>query len=151
MYYDITPITSDKATDCGATCLKMLLDYYGIDVTLDQLIKECNTRLIGCTAADVLRAGRLHGVEMHAYKTDVEGVLNVDRPSIVWWKKTHFCVLCGVDDAGNIVICNPDRGRYRMSKSLFEGWYSGVALFIGEPVDIDGGEIIEVYTNITRP
>ena len=60
-------------------------------------------------------------------------------------------MLCGVDDAGNIVICNPDRGRYRMSKSLFEGWYSGVALFIGEPVDIDGGEIIEVYTNITRP
>ena len=49
------------------------------------------------------------------------------------------------------MICNPDRGRYRMSKSLFEGWYSGVALFIGEPVDIDGGEIIEVYTNITRP
>ena len=78
--YDITPITSDKATDCGATCLKMLLDYYGIDVPLDQLIKECNTRLIGCTAADVLRAGRLHGVKMHAYKTDVDGVLNVDRP-----------------------------------------------------------------------
>lgn len=151
MYYDITPITSDKAADCGATCLKMLLDYYGIDVPLDQLFKECNTRLIGCTATDVLRAGRLHGVEMHAYKTDVDGVLNVDRPAIIWWKKTHFCVLCGVDDAGNIVICNPDRGRYRMSKSLFEGWYSGVALFIGEPVDIDGGEIIEVYTNITRP
>lgn len=149
--YDITPITSDKATDCGATCLKMLLDYYGIDVPLDQLIKECNTRLIGCTAADVINAGRRHGVRMHAYKTDIDGVLNVDRPAIIWWKKSHFCVLCGVDDAGSIVICNPDRGRYRMSRSLFGAWYSGIALFIGEPVDIDGVEPIEVYKNIFRP
>lgn len=149
--YDVKPITSDRPTDCGATCLKMLLDYYGIDVPLDQLIKDCNTRLIGCTAADVLRAGRLHGVEMHAYKTDLDGILKVDRPVIIWWKRKHFCVLCGIDEGGNIVIINPDRGRYRMSKSLFNCWYSGISLFIGEPVDIDGVEPVEVYTNIIAP
>ena len=149
--YDVKPITSDRSTDCGATCLKMLLDYYGIDVPLDQLIKDCNTRLIGCTAADVLRAGRLHGVEMHAYKTDLDGILKVDRPAIIWWKRKHFCVLCGIDEGGNIVIINPDRGRYRMSKSLFNCWYSGISLFIGEPVDIDGVEPVEVYTNIIAP
>lgn len=149
--YDVKPITSDRPTDCGATCLKMLLDYYGIDVPLDQLTKDCNTRLIGCTAADVLRAGRLHGVEMHAYKTDLDGILKVDRPAIIWWKRKHFCVLCGIDEGGNIVIINPDRGRYRMSKSLFNCWYSGISLFIGEPVDIDGVEPVEVYTNIIAP
>ena len=149
--YDITPITSEHPTDCGATCLKMMLDYYGIEVTLDQLIKDCNTRLIGCTAADVLRAGRLHGVDMHAYKTDLDGILKVDRPAIIWWKRKHFCVLCGVDEGGNIVIINPDRGRYRMSKSLFKCWYSGIALFIGEPVDIDGVEPIEVYNHVVMP
>ena len=149
--YDVKPITSDRPTDCGATCLKMLLDYYGIDVPLDQLIKDCNTRLIGCTAADVLRAGRLHGVEMHAYKTDLDGILKVDRPAIIWWKRKHFCVLCGVDEGGNIVIINPDRGRYRMSKSLFNCWYSGISLFIGEPVDVDGVEPIEVYNHVVMP
>ena len=149
--YDVKPITSDRPTDCGATCLKMLLDYYGIDVPLDQLIKDCNTRLIGCTAADVLRAGRLHGVEMHAYKTDLDGILKVDRPAIIWWKRKHFCVLCGVDEGGNIVIINPDRGKYRMSKSLFGAWYSGIALFIGEPVDVDGVEPVEVYNHVVMP
>lgn len=149
--YDIIPITSDRPTDCGATCLKMLLAYYGIEADLDQLIEECHTGIIGCTAKDVIEAGRLHGLEMHAYKTDLEGVLNVDRPAIVWWKKRHFCALCGVDDGGNIVICNPDRGKYRMSKSLFKTWYSGVAIFAGEPVDIDGAEIIETYQNIFTP
>lgn len=146
--YDVKPITSDKPTDCGATCLKMLLDYYGIEADINQLIIDCNTRLIGCTATDVMRAGRLHSLDMKAYKTDVDGILNVDRPAIIWWKKKHFCIFCGIDEAGRIVICNPDRGRYRMSKSLFRSWYSGVALFNGIPEDIEGQEIIEVLDHI---
>lgn len=149
--YDVTPITSGRPTDCGATCLKMLLDYYDTEVPLEDLIVDCNTRLIGCTAADVVSAGRLHGLDMHAYRTDVDGILNVDRPAIIWWKRKHFCVFCGVDEGGSIVICNPDRGRYRMSKSLFRAWYSGVALFNGEPEDIEGTEIIEVYNSIFCP
>ena len=149
--FDVEPITSERATDCGATCLKMLLDYYGIEVDINQLIIDCNTRLIGCTAKDVMVAGRLHGMDMHAYKTDVDGILNVDRPAIIFWKKKHFCVFCGIDDDGSIVIANPDRGRYRMSKSLFKAWYSNIALFNGVPEDVDGQEIIDVYENIFRP
>ena len=151
MLYNIIPITSDKPTDCGATCLKMLLNFYGIDVDLDQLIEECHTRIIGCTAKDVWEAGRLHGLDMHTYNTDVDGVIFADRPAIIWWKRRHFCVLCGVDENGSIVICNPDRGRYRMSKSLFRSWYSGVAIFNGVPEDIEGTEIIETYQNIFVP
>ena len=43
------------------------------------------------------------------------------------------------------------RGRYRMSKSLFKCWYSGIALFIGEPVDVDGVEPVEVYNHVVMP
>ena len=129
----------------------MLLDYYGIEADINQLIIDCNTRLIGCTATDVMKAGKLHSLDMKAYKTDVDGILNVDRPAIIWWKKKHFCIFCGIDDEGRIVICNPDRGRYRMSKSLFRSWYSGVALFNGIPEDIEGQEIIDVYDHIFMP
>lgn len=146
--FDIKPITSERDTDCGATCLKMLLDYYGTEADIDQLIIDCNTRLIGCTAKDVMRAGKLYGLDMKAYKTDVDGILNVDRPAIIWWKKKHFCVFCGIDEAGRIVICNPDRGKYGMSKSLFKAWYSGIALFNGVPEDVEGQEIIDVYDHI---
>ena len=48
MVYDVTPITSPKRFDCGATCLQMLLDYYGTKVDLDVLTEELNTRLVGC-------------------------------------------------------------------------------------------------------
>lgn len=134
--FDVIPITSPKPTDCGATCLKMILDYYGEDVELDQLVKECNTGIVGCTAGDVKRAGNMHGMDVHVYKMDAEETVRQDRPSIIWWKYRHFCVCCGLDDASNVVICNPDRGRYRMSKSLFSSFYSGVSIFNGDPSDL---------------
>ena len=114
-------------------------------------MEQYPTRLIGCTAKDLMSAGRLHGMDPHAYRTDVDGILNVDRPAIIFWKQKHFCVFCGVDEKGNIVICNPDRGRYRMSKSLFGAWYSGIAIFSGEPEDVEGEEIIEVYEHVFAP
>lgn len=134
--YDVRPITSPIKYDCGPTCLKMLLEYYGQDVPLDTLSKECKISVAGCTMGDILRAGKAHDLDMKAYSTDMNGVIHTDRPSIIWWKYRHFLVCCGLDDDGKVVICNPDRGRYRMSQGLFKAFYSGVAAFNGEPIDI---------------
>lgn len=139
--FDVIPVTSPNPTDCGATCLKMLLDYYGQDVPLENLIKECNTRIIGCTAKDLLRVGRAHGLDMTAFKMDAEELVRQDRPSIIWWKYSHFVVLCGQDDEGKVVICNPDLGRYRMSFATFSSFFTEICLFNGEPHDLPDGDV----------
>ena len=59
--FDVIPVTSPRPTDCGATCMKMLLSYYGQDADLDELIRECNTSIIGCTGKDLLRGPPLSG------------------------------------------------------------------------------------------
>jgi len=134
--FDVRPITSEKAVDCGPTCMAMMLEYYGETANLDELIAECNTDITGCTGKDLLRVGRAHGLDMKPYQTDMGGIINADRPAIIWWKYCHWCVFCGQDDNGNVVICNPDRGRYPLSKGTFATLYSGVALFNGEPEDL---------------
>lgn len=138
--FDITPVTSNKYMDCGATCMKMLLAYYGEDVDLDALIKECNTRMIGCSGTDLMRVARAHGLDAKTFQMDAEELIRQDRPAIIWWKYGHWCVFCGKDEAGNVAICNPDRGRYRMSQGIFTSFYSGVAIFNGEPVDLPEDE-----------
>lgn len=136
--FDIEAITSPKPTDCGATCLKMLLAYYGVDVPLAQLVNDCNTRISGCTAKDILVAGRLHGLnDMIAFKMDADELIRQDRPAIIWWRFNHWVVFDGVDDEGKVVICNPDKGRYRMSKGTFTSFYTDISLWNGEPHDID--------------
>lgn len=134
--FDILPLTSDKPTDCGATCMKMLLAYYGHEVDLEQLNRECNTRLIGCTAGDLKRCGIAHGLDMLAYQMDAAELIKQDRPAIIHWKHMHWCVFCGRDSAGNVVIINPDRGRYPLDVGTFSAMYTGVSLFNGEPEDL---------------
>lgn len=135
--FDVKPITTLHPTDCGATCVKMLLDYYGIEVDLDTLVEECNTGVGGAKMRDMGNCARQHGIDSKYFKMDGDEVVTQDRPSIVWWKYGHFVVCCGMDDAGKVVICNPDRGRYPISLSLFNALYSGVVMFNGEPHDIE--------------
>lgn len=142
--FDVTPITSEKQVDCGATCLQMLLAYYGIDVALETLIEECNTRLIGCSGADILRVARAHGLDgVTCYDMDKDEIIRQDRPGIIWWKYNHWVVFCGVDERGKVVICNPDKGRYRMEPGTFASFATGqhdgkaITIWNGEPQDMD--------------
>ena len=139
MAYDVTPIVSPKPTDCGATCLKMLLKYYGIEVDLDTLIQECNTRLEGCTGTDLRRAGNAHGLDLRAFAVDTDTLMTMDRPAIIHWRFSHWCIFCGVDK-GQIMIINPDRGKYHIPVGVFRGLFSGVALFNGDPVELPPDE-----------
>ena len=138
--FDVTPITSPKVYDCGPTCLQMLLAYYGIDVPLDTLIEECHVGVEGCTGADLLRAGRLHGLDMQCWSMDADELVRQDRPAIVNWKFKHWCVFAGRDEDGRVSVCNPDIGRFRMSEETFASYFTGLDARPGQGVAITNGE-----------
>lgn len=140
--YDVTPVTSDKPLDCGPTCLKMLLAFYGIDVPLDQLTRECGLTLAGCSGADLMRVGRAHGLDMQCYSMDVPELLRQDRPGIVFWRHNHWIVFAGRDESGRVAICNPDRGKFRMSADTFAAIATGIDTHPGQVIGIFSGEPI---------
>ena len=139
--FDVKPVTTRAPMDCGPTCVKMLLDYYGVDVPLADLIVECRT---GVTGTSIKQLGHvldahLHGVieDTHkVYKMDAEELVRQDRPSIIHWKYNHFVVCCGLNDEGKVVICNPDRGRYALTFGTFKSFFTDFTLFMGEPHDL---------------
>lgn len=139
--YDVTPCISQQVSDCGAASLVAFLGYYGVDVTLDQMRKECNVKLSGCTGLDLKRVGKAHGLDMQAYRIDdPDYLLKLDRPSIIHWKGSHWVICCGTNDEGKAVICNPSRGRYGVSRSLFRAFFTGTVLTNGEPQAIEDPE-----------
>lgn len=134
--FDVDIVTSKGDTDCGPACLKMLLGYYGVDVSLDDLIAECGVQISGCSGRDLLRVGRAHGLDMEAFRMDPDELIRQDRPAIVWWSYTHWVVMCGLDDHGNVIIANPSRGRFGIDQESFSKLYSGVAVFNGNPDEL---------------
>ena len=149
--FDILPITSEKPYNCGATCMKMLLAYYGMDVPLDELERECNTGIAGCTGADLLRAGRKYGLDMQAYSMDADELVRQDRPAVCNWKYGHWILFDGRDEDGWVYVCNPDMGRYRMPEGLFKTYFTGlddhpgqgVAVFAGKPFALGAAGFVE--------
>lgn len=135
--YDVKPVTTAHKTACGPACLKMLLKYYGREADLQTLIEECGVNVPGCTAKDLLRVGRAHGLEdISSWKTDAEAVFRQDRPAILWWRYAHFVVYCGLDEKDEPVICNPSSGRFSISRDAFKRLFSGVSVCVGAPHDI---------------
>ena len=134
--FDVTPIPSMNRYDCGPTCLAMLLNYYSMPYDQKELIEECGCDITGCNGKDMLRVGRAHGMDMKSYKTDVDGVVKADRPTIIWWQYDHFVVCCGEDENGQVVICNPNTGRFRISRGSFASFYTGIAFSNGELGDL---------------
>ena len=138
--FDVTPIPSMNRYDCGLTCLAMLLNYYGLPYDQKELIEECGCDITGCNGRDMLRVGRAHGMDMKSYKTDVDGVVKADRPTIIWWQYDHFVLCCGEDENGQVVICNPNTGRFRISRGSFASFYTGIAFSNGELGDLPEDE-----------
>ena len=134
--YDVTHYTTDKSTTCGPTCLQMLLNYYGITVDQKTLTEECGVDVTGCSAADLMRVGRLHGLDMVAFQMDAGELIRQDRPAIIWWKYSHWVVFAGKNEAGDVVLCNPSMGRYPIDAGTFAALYGGVSLWNGEPHDL---------------
>lgn len=135
--YDVTPVVSQRDTACGACSLKMLLAYYGVEVSLDQLIEELGIGLVGCTGKDLLEVGRLHGMDMTAWQMDAQELMIQDRPCIIHWKKNHWVVFCGINERNQVVIANPSRGRFGLDAGTFEAYYSGVAIANGTPISLE--------------
>lgn len=135
--FDMEFVSQRRSTCCGPASLKMLLDYYGVDVAFDTLVEECGVSVDGCTAKDLLRVGRAHGLDnMAAYRTDAEDVFIQDRPAILYWRQCHFLVYGGLNDKGEPVLYNPGRGVYPIDRGTFEVLYSGVMLSNGMPEDV---------------
>lgn len=147
--YDVIPVTSDKPLDCGPTCLKMLLAYYGTDVPLEQLTEECGITVAGCTGADLMRVGRAHGLDMQCFSMDAAELVRQDRPAIVFWKHSHFVVFAGREDDGRVWVCNPDRGRYRMTEGTFAAIASGLDAHPGQVIGIFNGEPHDLVATAT--
>lgn len=135
--FDIKLVAQPHETDCGPASLKMLLAFYGHDVDLATLHDECQVSVNGCTAKDLLRVGKDHGLnDMAAFKTDAASVMRQDRPAILLWRHTHFLVYGGLNDKGEPMIFNPASGVYPIDAGTFKVLFSDIMLTNGTPADI---------------
>jgi len=123
-------------TDCGATCVKIILDYHGIKVPLSHIKEICFTDLQGANILDVSNALKHFNFEVVTVKIYVDSLVeNKDAlPAILLFDNNHYVVLYKITKKG-FHVSDPEFGKYVIDCKLFlkrwlpEDGKKGVVIF----------------------
>ena len=123
---NVPVIMQMEMVECGAASLGMVMAYYKKWLPLEQLRKDCGVSRDGCSAKQLLLAGRSYGMEANAYKLD-EDELQELAPAIIHWNFNHFVVYKGTK-GGVHYLNDPGRGKVKVSQEEFDRSFTGIAL-----------------------
>src|SRR5690606_13014969 len=108
-----------ESMDCGPTCLRMILKYYGKDFSLDYLKEQVPFSRSGVSLAGLIDAAQaLHFETMAVRMPAAEFLAKAPGPCILHWGKNHFVVLPPQSRplaGGKVLIADPETGKRRVS------------------------------------
>ncbi len=92
------------ASDCGAACLKMVVEYYGRKVELQQLRELCYVNKDGVTMLGISDAAEIVGFRTMGVKIDLHKLLKkMVLPCIIHWRQSHFVVVYDINVKNELV------------------------------------------------
>lgn len=117
----------ENRNDCGPACLKMVCDYYGIRLPIEDLREKCElTSAQGVSVADICAAAESIGLESCPTRIGFEELKKyLVSPVILHWENRHFIVATKI--RGDSIHCiDPAIGKVRYTQEeLVAGWGNG--------------------------
>ena len=123
-----------EALECGASCLTMILAYYGKWLPPEQVRVDCGVSRDGSNAKNILLAARNYGMEAKGYRFEPETLKQEGVfPCIIHWDFNHF-VVCNGFKGNKVYINDPARGFVKVSMEEFDRSFTGIVLMM-EPTE----------------
>lgn len=127
--------------DCGPTCLKMILKYFGKEYSLEHLRELCFLTREGVSLLSINDAAESLGFRtMMAYLSPEQLAQDCPLPCILHWNQDHFVVLYKIN-RHSFIIADPAHGLVKVDRSTFlKAWisradYKGTALLLEPAAD----------------
>ena len=115
-----------EAVECGAASLTMILAYYGKWLPLEQVREACGISRDGSSMFKIKRAAMNYGLDVSAYKVEVEELEGME-PAIIHWNFNHFVVFRGLKK-GKVCLNDPGVGPVEVPMDEFRKSFTGVAM-----------------------
>ena len=125
--------------DCGPTCLRMVAEHCGKNISLQTLREKMQIGKDGVNLLGISDAAEAIGFRTQALKLDYKTLIEDARlPAILHWKQNHFLVLYKVK-RNKLFVADPASGLITLSPEEFKSnWFSdrenseetGVALLL---------------------
>ena len=116
-------IRQQDQRDSGPTCLKMISNYHGFDVEIQQLRKFTKTSRAGVSMVGLQEGAKELGFAVEKITAKPEELNNIALPCILNWRHNHYIVLYKVSHR-YFYIADPNKGKIRFRKQEFiDIWY----------------------------
>jgi len=151
---------------CGPAAIKMVLAYYGVDQTEDEICKRCNhTYELGCTDLQMKTALESFGFTVEVYNNssllDIEYWISRHMPVIVDWftggahpsqgdmPNGHSGVVVGLDRE-NVYLMDPENAQVRsiLREDFVRVWFDWRAPIISSWEDMVIRQAIVAYPTL---
>lgn len=151
------PFPFHKQSDsmqCGATCLRMILEYYGHEYSNSFLGNICRATAEGVSMLGISESAKILGLEVVCGYLSIEALTHNQLPCILHWNQTHFVVLYKIRKGNLFYIADPGKGLVRYSFEEFTkcwinvkkgGEEKGIAMLL-EP----GPEFEKIYSGYRK-
>ncbi|MCX4749347.1 peptidase domain-containing ABC transporter [Kitasatospora sp. NBC_01287] len=131
-------IYQTESSDCGPTCLAIVLAHHGVEVDVRSLRRELNISQNGVSARSLLETARNHGISGRGVRVSVKGLRQLRPGSILFWNFNHFVVFERAT-AAHVYVVDPAFGRRRLTLEAVAETFTGIALEFEEPLAVRRG------------
>ncbi|MFC4402493.1 peptidase domain-containing ABC transporter [Gracilibacillus xinjiangensis] len=123
-------------SDCGVSCLAMILSYYGCHTDTNHIKSRYpSPNVNGWSLLDIKRAAGKFGLESTGMRVINPNYFSkLKKPVILFWNFSHFVVLESVQGE-NYTIIDPKYGRILLNKNEFLSKFSGYVMEFGKKED----------------
>ena len=122
-------IGSYEHSECGLACIAMILNYYGIDISLTELREEYGVPRGGYSIAQLLEILNKYEIQGRAIKNcNILNIRTIKEPFIAYWKSSHFVIIERVCKR-YVKIIDPARGKISMSLEEFNKNFSNILIY----------------------
>ncbi len=115
------------ASDCGATCLRMVARHHGRHYSLEYLRELSYLDREGASLMGIADAAEKIGLRTLGVKTNFGRLQNeLPLPCIAHWKQNHFLVVYRIAN-GKVYVADPAVGKVQLTEQEFlDNWISDV-------------------------
>lgn len=122
--------------DCGVACLKMILQFYGGNESLERLRNLTNTTKEGTSAFDLIKGAKKLGFDATGYQATIDQIQSNQLPVIAYTiinqTYQHYMVIYEITKKW-VLVGDPSTKLKRMKHSEFESIFQNVIL-VFEPL-----------------
>jgi ATP-binding cassette subfamily B protein len=118
-----------SASDCGAACLVMIMNYWGKRVSVNRLREIANVNRDGASLKGLMTAAESFGFSTRPVKANLEGLAKQSLPAIAHWEGKHFIVVWEITRK-QVIIGDPAIGQLTLKREDFVTKWTGFVLLL---------------------